>query len=276
MIRAGAIPDLGAKRYRISPSISGSNLVLACYCHTTSLMRNSILCAARTTKTPSKRTKRIHVGGYVRGVEARQRIILAALIVFGAEGFEGASTRAIAKRAGVVLPALQYYFGGKRNLYQECARYISAQINVMLDPVLARIGSLISPSVETSPRQAKAALLELIDSVLDLLIGSRESEIWVMFIIREQANPTSAFDLIYDQSIGQIAHACTSLVSRVLAKSADDPEVRVRGFAVLGQLVAFRSAHAAALRSLNWPNFNGDRLETLKRAMRIHTLAAFR
>lgn len=218
--------------------------------------------------------KRARTGGYARGAEARQRIVLAALAVFGAEGFEGASTRVIAERADVVLPALQYYFGGKQGLYQECARHIAMQISAMLDPALAQIAPLISPSAAASPRQAKAALHVLLDNVADMLVGSRQPQAWVMFIIREQANPTAAFDLIYEQAIGRIADACTALVSKALGRSVDDPEVRVRGFAVLGQVVAFRSARAAALRSLGWRNFDGEQLEILKRALRAHTEAA--
>jgi AcrR family transcriptional regulator len=218
--------------------------------------------------------KRARTGGYARGAEARQRIVLAALTVFGAEGFEGASTRVIAQRAGVVLPALQYYFGGKQSLYHECARHIATQISTILDPPLAQIAPLISPSADTSPRQAKEALFLLLDKVVDMLVGSRQPEAWVMFIIREQANPTTAFDLIYEQGIGRIANAFIALVSKALGKSVDDPEVRVRGFAVLGQLVAFRAARSSALRSLGWRNFDEERLKILKKALRTHTEAA--
>jgi len=231
---------------------------------------------AHKTKKKTYRAKPPHTGAYAPGVEARQRIVLAALAVFGTEGFDGASTRVIAARAGVVLPALQYYFGGKQGLYQECARFIATQIRATLDPVLTQIAPLIASDADPSPRRAKAALQVLLDDVLDMLVGSAQAEPWVMFIIREQANPTSAFDLIYKESIGLIAHACTALVSKVLGRPIEDSEVRVRGFAVLGQLVAFRAAHAAALRSLNWPDFGGKRLEILKKAMRVHTQAALR
>lgn len=216
----------------------------------------------------------VRVGGYARGAEARLRIILAALEAFGAEGFEGTSTRVIAERAGVALPSLQYYFGGKQGLYLECARHIAVQISEALDKTLADIAPLTSPNAEASADEARAALHFLLDHVADLLVGSRQPQAWVMFIIREQANPTAAFDLIYEQAMGRIASACTQLVSKALGKSTDDPEVRVRGFAVLGQLVAFRAARGAALRSLGWPDFDGERLYILKNAMRAHTEAA--
>ena len=53
-----------------------------------------------------------------RSEDTRLRILQAALEVFAAEGYDGASTRTLAQRAGVNLPALQYYFGSKEGLYR--------------------------------------------------------------------------------------------------------------------------------------------------------------
>lgn len=52
-------------------------------------------------------------------VSARERILDAALETFSEQGFDGASTRAIAARAGVNLGLLSYYFGDKLGLWQE-------------------------------------------------------------------------------------------------------------------------------------------------------------
>src|SRR5487761_1132003 len=67
-------------------------------------------------------------GGYARGRATRAKIVAAALEIFGAYGFDGASTRMIADKARVNLPALAYYFGGKRGLYRACAEHIAARI----------------------------------------------------------------------------------------------------------------------------------------------------
>lgn len=56
-------------------------------------------------------------GGYRKGAETRLRILTAALQAFGSAGAAGATTRKIAHEAGVSLPALKYYFGGKEGLY---------------------------------------------------------------------------------------------------------------------------------------------------------------
>ena len=61
----------------------------------------------------AKKLRRTSAGGYARGDETRQRIIEAAIELFGERGFAGASTREIAAMAGVNAPALQYYFENK-------------------------------------------------------------------------------------------------------------------------------------------------------------------
>src|ERR1700753_3130750 len=67
-------------------------------------------------------------GGYARGEETRARIVAAALRMFGERGFEAASTRDIATRAGVNAPALQYYFDNKEGVYLACVEYIVASV----------------------------------------------------------------------------------------------------------------------------------------------------
>lgn len=48
--------------------------------------------------------------------ETRQRILAAALELFGRDGFENTTVRAIARRCGLTDPALYYYFKTKREI----------------------------------------------------------------------------------------------------------------------------------------------------------------
>ncbi|MCU1352768.1 MAG: HTH-type transcriptional repressor [Acidimicrobiales bacterium] len=52
------------------------------------------------------------------GVETRRTILEAALDLFAERGFDGASTRLIAERAGVTQPLLHYHFAGKEELWR--------------------------------------------------------------------------------------------------------------------------------------------------------------
>ena len=65
-----------------------------------------------------------------RNRPGRARILAAirdaAIIEFSQHGFKGASTQAIAQRAGLTKPQLHYYIAGKDELYQQLLREVLA------------------------------------------------------------------------------------------------------------------------------------------------------
>ncbi|HKJ24320.1 MAG TPA: TetR/AcrR family transcriptional regulator, partial [Myxococcota bacterium] len=66
----------------------------------------------------------------------RERILAAALDAFSERGFDGATTREIAARAGVNLGLLQYYFEGKENLWRAAVDRAFEQIRETFEGVL--------------------------------------------------------------------------------------------------------------------------------------------
>jgi AcrR family transcriptional regulator len=58
-----------------------------------------------------------------RGDATREQMLSAAREVLAAEGYQGASTRAVAERAGVQLSLVHYHFGGKRGLLAAVLEY---------------------------------------------------------------------------------------------------------------------------------------------------------
>ena len=64
-------------------------------------------------------------------------ILVAALDAFAEKGFEGASTREIANRAGVQLGLIQYHFGSKQKLWQAAVDRAFGEINQRLDTAVS-------------------------------------------------------------------------------------------------------------------------------------------
>src|SRR5690606_9671040 len=58
----------------------------------------------------------------------RVLLIRAALRLFGRQGYEAASTRAIAAEAGTNISSIAYHFGGKEGLRLACADAVADQI----------------------------------------------------------------------------------------------------------------------------------------------------
>jgi TetR/AcrR family transcriptional regulator len=69
--------------------------------------------------------------------EVRARLIDAALIEFAAHGFEGASTRAIATRAGAHQPQINYHFESKDELWKATIILLMDELDDLVDAVNA-------------------------------------------------------------------------------------------------------------------------------------------
>ena len=82
-----------------------------------------------------------------RGEDTRRRILETALQVFATEGYEGASTRQLAERAGVNLPAIQYYFGSKEGLFRAVIDSIIERTETHMAPLAVEVkGALADPA----------------------------------------------------------------------------------------------------------------------------------
>jgi AcrR family transcriptional regulator len=195
-----------------------------------------------------------------RGVDTRAQLIEAALDVFGRLGYEGASTREIAKAADANLAAIVYHFGGKEGLHIAVAQHIAESIGGGLGPVLAAVSA---PDTATTPKMARAALHRLIETFADVMLGSAQAERWARFIVREQMQPTAAFDVIY-RFLGGAAGTATRLVAAALQTEIAE-ETQVRAFTMMGQVLVFRVAQAVILRRTEWKAIGDDQRALIKR-----------
>src|SRR5476651_170259 len=109
---------------------------------------------------------RQRLGSYARGEDTRRRILETALEVFAAEGYEGTSTRVLAERAGVNLPAIQYYFGSKEGLFRAVIDSIIERTETHMAPLAAEVQAALA-----APDTSNDALLELLCRMLESFVS---------------------------------------------------------------------------------------------------------
>ena len=68
--------------------------------------------------------------------DIREALLESALVEFGAKGFDGASTRAIALRVGAHQPQINYHFESKEALWVSSVDYLFGLLGEALDGVL--------------------------------------------------------------------------------------------------------------------------------------------
>lgn len=71
-------------------------------------------------------------------VDTKKKIIEAAAYLFGANGYDGTSTREIGRLAGVNISSLNYHFKSKQNLMEEVACFACDEFKHKLDNVASQ------------------------------------------------------------------------------------------------------------------------------------------
>lgn len=198
--------------------------------------------------------------------DPRSLLIEAGLDLFGKYSFDGASTRMLTKRAEVNLAAIQYYFGGKKGLYLAVAGHIVEQIDGLLGPRLAKIQKTLKKQA-LSKEQSFRLLCELLDFFITGFLGQRQTDKWLTIIMREQLCPTEAFDVFFEGFMRPLDQALFGLVARIMDQKRDDREVKLRVFAIMGEVLMFHVSPGSVKRALNWENYGPENLEAIRRVI---------
>jgi len=185
-----------------------------------------------------------------RGEETRQRLLQAAIDVFGRHGFE-ASTRQLAAAAGVNLAAIPYHFESKHGLYLAAAEHIAGEIRSRLDPALDRARLALAAPAPPDAADARALLAEILEAFARMMVDDASAS-WARFVIREQMEPSDAFDRLHGGFIGPAFATLAPLIARITGGTAEDERVRLQVPRLLGQILMLRSARATLLRELHW------------------------
>ncbi|EFL51403.1 transcriptional regulator, TetR family [Solidesulfovibrio fructosivorans JJ]] len=142
----------------------------------------------------------------------KERLFCAAVRVFAAKGYKGATVRDICREAeGANLNSVQYYFGGKDKLYQ-------AVLEVLFTEGDRRVRQRLESDEEALPETRLKLLLEVFCQVLfsQSEIGDAFLRLWAM----ELANPTPFFgDMIERHSRPQTL-AMLDILSGILGPRA--------------------------------------------------------
>lgn len=178
--------------------------------------------------------------------DARLHLVATALPLFGRKGFDGVSTRELTKAAGRPMSAITYHFGGKEGLYLACAEHIRDTIGGFIAAAIDEQQRSASPD----PEEAKHQLAQLFRIITGAMLG--ETEDIARFMVREQQEPTEAFEIIYSGIMGRVLGRMAELLKIIVGDRLTETEIRIRVVSLMGQVMVFRVAHAALLRLTGW------------------------
>jgi len=199
-----------------------------------------------------------------RGEATRERLLRAAIDVFGRRGFE-ASTRELARAAGVNLAAIPYHFGSKRGLYLAAAEHIASEVRTRIGPALQRVQAE-TDDVLDEPR-ARALLQDILEALARVMVDDGAAS-WARFVIREQMDPSEAFERLHGGAIGPTFAALARLIGRITGRDPCGRAVRIQVPRLVGQILILRAARATVLRELRWERIGEEEFALIRDLIR--------
>lgn len=156
------------------------------------------------------------------GIEARSRLLHAALALFAEKGFAKTSTREIAQAAGANIAAISYYFGDKAGLYAAC----------FAEPMGGNAGDLTG-LYDTVDLPVQEALRLFLLSYVEPLKQGEIVRQCMRLHLREMLEPTSRWAQEVERDIKGPHFALVNILSRHLGVEPDD-DVHRLAFAITG------------------------------------------
>ena len=206
-----------------------------------------------------------------RGDTTRGALLRAAVEIFARDGFHAAGTRELAQAAGVNQALIGYHFGGKDGLYRAVFEDIVSQMQARIGPLASALDALVAADPGNLGPEARRErylppLLGICDRML-LLLLSPETLRWAQLILREQQQPTAAFEVLYSGYMGRMLALLTQLVLH-LRGDGDHDRARLIVIGILGQVVVWRAARAGVLRHLEWSEPTPEQIDIARDTVR--------
>ena len=204
----------------------------------------------------------LRTGRGAKGRVAKAQIIRTATRLFQIHGYEGTTTRDIARLAGVNVGALQYYFGGKAQLFTACAEALADQLESTLN--LAGLDE-VKASI---PGATRNELLQRFRSRLDRSIEHLASQApdfarWRL-VAPGVTGSDLAFDIFYQRIYGRYFEFQTALVAGITGREVTDPATTMLSLDISARIYMIGDEREFYLRSMGWTDVDAGRLALLK------------
>lgn len=198
---------------------------------------------------------------------ARERIITAAIGLFGRHGRNAVSTRQIGACADTQISTIAYHFGTKEGLYRACAERVAELTRRQTEATIEMVRLACPP--DTFASEGPAALRALLLGILHIVVQD-DTEDHARFILREQIEPTEVAGLIFDQVVGPVIDEVARLIGITSANEMTTQEERVRAFSLIGQILVHRFSASAARGSGGWTDMNEGARRIIRHVVAEH------
>lgn len=200
-------------------------------------------------------------------------LIMAAIELFGRDGFAGVSIRMISEQAGTNIASIKYYFDGKEGLYKAAVVHVADQMQPRIELALSTFNQGRDLAGQDTAVQARL-IEQLVANLIQLFLTSDDIPHFMPFVLREFFLPGPHFSIFYEAVPRQLHELFTRMIAMVDGSDPESEVTIIRAHGVLGQVMMFHVGREVLFRRLDWQAFTPARVELITTEVQSLVLSA--
>lgn len=199
--------------------------------------------------------------------QTRTRVLEAAGEIFADKGYEKTTIREIVDAAGANLNAVNYYFGGKRELYHALFEHAHRTL-------LARHDEGVLPTDAQAPPAQR--LERYVERLLRGFVLTKRASWQMRLMMREMIEPTGVLDIMVERFIRPRFEVLTAIVRDLLPGGADHATARLCALSVVGQCAHVAQRRPVVMRLVPELDYSPEGLKRAAQHITAFSLAGIR
>lgn len=174
-------------------------------------------------------------------IPTKQRILHAAGIIFGKNGYKDATIRMIAQAARVNIAAINYHFQGKEGLY-------GAVLEDVFHTGFHRFPATLEVGADADPKQRLRAFIRAMFYRLQSREGWGGMAGQGRLIARELIDPSPAFTLILDKYVQPHKDLLLTIIGDIMRIHPGPDKLKACAVSIIGQCIYYALASTVIRR----------------------------
>ena len=189
-------------------------------------------------------------------------LIESGIVLFGARGYDGVTTRELAHGARTNISSIKYHFGGKEELYRAVLQEIIHEINDLVGPLLLALRNGVAEANGDQDVLTRLAR-QFAEGWCRAALGDPRTQKRIPPIVRELIQPSRHFKVIYNGFFRVLYEVLGELLAAVHGPTAVAQQLQIRTHIIMNVVWGFIYTESLLWHQMGWNGYNRNRIEAI-------------
>jgi TetR/AcrR family transcriptional regulator, regulator of cefoperazone and chloramphenicol sensitivity len=189
-------------------------------------------------------------------------LIESGILLFGARGYDGVTTRELAHGARTNISSIKYHFGGKEELYRAALQEIIHEINELVGPLLRALRNGVAEANGNRDVLTRLAR-QFAEGWCRAALGDPRTQKRIPPIVRELIQPSRHFKVIYNGFFRVLYEVLGELLAAAHGQTAVDQQLQIRTHIIMNVVWGFIYTESLLWHQMGWNGYNRNRIEAI-------------